>query len=430
MKKYIYGVAVLIVTLSVVGLTVTKDSYAVSIHSNTSDTSADATAHNAAVQAVDAVSDAITTFIDQVNKITSVDDSAQIEASIASGKDLQEKITALNQHSFTLDASASYQNAASAVQAAATELATATRNANDALASGDSDTINASLQQFDKAASAYDTSVATLNTAIDEHNAPIIQEQKNTGILYIIVSIVAIIATIATFAWRPRNETKHQKALRINAGYQSFWPLGGALITTIWFFSSDGEYLILWGAILFGFIIYIRALWTAITARKNAHKDIAAFTTSYARESAVELANTLGVNKDDVPSLTLLMTLDLESLYDFSVLNFTKHSNQEYSRKTLSLVESEINRLASIDGSARETKEAREKISHSITQTVSDQNESENSDKRSLAVLGATNFLLDEYPSTTQKGKNFDENVKEPIIKKLSAYQQAIAQFI
>lgn len=381
--------------------------------------------HDKGIDAIDAVTDAISDYIDKINAIVDTDDSTQISAAHSSGTNLQNKLNALQEYSFTANFSAEYVAAIDSIKLDAAELNTRTANLNNAFTSGDVDNINNALNLFNAAATSFDESVVLLGTSIEKHNAPLEEQNQTTGTLYVVASIATAIITIVTFAWKPRNETAYQKSFRINAGKQSLWPLGGALITTIWFFSADGSYMILWGAILIGFAIYAKALWNAIQAYRNQQYAISGTIIDQAGYTTPTLAKLYKISEKDTPNLNLLVTLTLEALYAFSLFNTSANADEEASKEQLvSRVEDEVNRLALIDGKAKETKATRDKIYAAILRTANDYADSSRESRRIFAIIGAASFLTKEH------GEDFSitspNKAAKATIEELARYQAVI----
>lgn len=433
MKKIILSSFFIAILASLALLYPPEDTNALRIRTDSSQYSdnTSTTAHNRAVDALDAVTAAVGVYVEELNKIIDTSDATQINITMAKGSELQDKILLLQKESFTAMGEAAFQESADSLTNSLSLLLSATQELNGALASQNANTINASLGSFNTASESLDQSVALLNQAVDTYNAPIKQEAKNTGTLYVFVTIATTIITILTFTLKPRYETAREKALRIRAGKQSFWPLGGALITCIWFFASSGDYLILWGAIAFGFIIYIQAISEYFSARKNSHKDIAQITVAQARRATQEIAETFDLTDKDLPALTLLVTLSMESLYAFSLFNavnnvaFDNNAREE----RLSSVQYQIDLLAGIDGSAIETKEARDKIYRIIMETTANYADSSIQSRLTFAVLGATTFLVKEYFEDFKLTSN-DTSLSGPVIDELAIYQQSIATYL
>jgi|GEM_PF-6125149 len=314
---------------------------------------------------------------------------------------------------------------------AAANVSSAAASLNAVLNSGSATNINTALQHFNSTVDAFDVALDTFSSAIQSYNTPIEEEQKSTGALYVIVSVVALAVTIATFAWRPEREAARQKALRVNAAKQSLWPLGGALITTIWFFAADGgTYMVFWGAILLGFIIYIKALSDAIGARRNSEKGLAEATVSHARSLAPELIRLFKISKEETSGVTLLATLTLEGLYAFSLFNNPDDkAGKEVLEESLSKVEREINRLSLIDGQAQETKDARDKIYDSIMKSAVMYADTTLESRRYFAILGAIAFLSKEYAGKFSV-TDVQDGAYDPLINELVKYQAVVNSYL
>lgn len=136
-------------------------------------------------------------------------------------------------------------------------------------------------EEFNNATNQYNQSVEDYNQTIKELNDTTgAGNSSDVGPLYVFLSIFFGIITIILYQKSrilPLGQArKIKKQVMTNLLKTSLWPTIGALVTTIWFYSTPpgSQYFILWGPMLIGFCYFISALSKYFKFRKELKKAI------------------------------------------------------------------------------------------------------------------------------------------------------------
>lgn len=122
-------------------------------------------------------------------------------------------------------------------------------------------------QSFKADAKAFDTSIDDLNTAVSNSSDP--NQWLYVSIL-VACAVVALVSFIWAFAFGNVNNPALLNARRTIA-YTSLVPVIGAAITVVsyMFAKNGGSYIIAYGPVLFGLIVFVRAIFDYFKLKKT-----------------------------------------------------------------------------------------------------------------------------------------------------------------
>jgi len=224
------------------------------------------------ITVLNAVTDGTTKYIDTLNQISDISNTAEVDAALDAGHSLQSAITDLNNHDFVSNINNDYTNAATTLKQDATSLNSDVNQIDIALQRQDADTSNSEIATLNNDIQTFGTDYQTFNSTVDTYNKPIEASNNSTVAGYIGLFVITGSISIVSFVWAVKAKNLSLRKLRMNVAKLSLWPSIGSAVTMVWFLaaanSGGGTYLIFWGPIIFGFIAYISAISQYSKAKK------------------------------------------------------------------------------------------------------------------------------------------------------------------
>ena len=200
-------------------------------------------------------------------------EAADLASVKAKAVEVENKLDALAKHSFTTELSEGYTRAGDALKTASAELKTATVEYIAALESGDEAAFQAKGGAYDTALTRFGERHDTVNAEVDEANAAGVEQERTTGLSYLVTLIVTGLVAAASFAWAflKKDKIEQLAAAQKSVALSSLWPLGGALITFVTYqmASAGGSYTIAWGAVIIGAVFFAKALFDYFKLKKQ-----------------------------------------------------------------------------------------------------------------------------------------------------------------
>ena len=141
------------------------------------------------------------------------------------------------------------------------------RDSRTAFDAGNQDGFQKALDKFSDDTTAYNNEIDNLNKQETGLTS------NETQVLYYGLAAGAAVLSAAAFAFafvkKPANAILAKA--RLNLALSSLWPLGGALVTLgTYLFSTDGTYLIAWGPIGVGLLLFGKGVWDYMKLSKTA----------------------------------------------------------------------------------------------------------------------------------------------------------------
>lgn len=194
-----------------------------------------------------AVDKAIVAFADETRR-----ESATIQSIDAKAKAAESALNKLVGHSYNTDLGQQYTDEAAVLKEKAAALAGTIVKAADVYERGDQVAMDSFLAQLESETVALEAQILKVDEAVDAAN-------NSTGNVYLLATTVGVLLVVGSSIWAfasRKKITKGEFGYRRAVAIASLWPFAGALITYISFLFSDGQYMILWGLVLFGLALY------------------------------------------------------------------------------------------------------------------------------------------------------------------------------
>jgi len=169
-----------------------------------------------------------------------------------------------------------YQDNLSAVDDSLRPVLQNAKGADDEISSG-LDTManavkNSDSSSYDRGLDSYNDGIKKLNDVAKQHDEAL--GITNPGPTYVWLSVIFGLISLTLLA-KTRLKivgefSSSKKVIMLNLFKSSLWPAIGALITTIWYYSTPpgSSYYILWGPMLIGFIYFAIAIWNYLKIRR------------------------------------------------------------------------------------------------------------------------------------------------------------------
>jgi hypothetical protein len=215
--------------------------------------------NDADINVIDAATAAIDDFDKEGSNENSTIDVIKQKAETASAK-----LDILSTHTFVTELGSGYTAAAEELKTKATALKTAMNEFVAAMEGDDTTLVEAKMDAYNTAETAFFTSHDSFNKSVDTQNAVAENEDKQTGGLYLLSAIATGLLAAASFGWAfmKKDSNPALQAAQRSIAISSLWPLAGALITYVTYAMAEngGSYTIMWGLIVFGLFLFVQSV--------------------------------------------------------------------------------------------------------------------------------------------------------------------------